>query len=124
MIDIDIRYVGGKGGKMWTVQKEIVHVLHDGTTIIIPIGFKTDLSSVPKFLWGIMPPFGDFLLAALVHDYLYIIDQTRGRKFADKEMVIISKKLNNETIFNRLDNQIRYIGVRAFGWYYWEYKDL
>jgi len=111
-------------GKKWQVYEPIKHKLHDGTTIIIPVDFKTDLSSVPKFLWGIMPPFGNFLLAALVHDYLYVGDKSRGRKFADKEMVIISKKLNNKTIFNRLDNQIRYIGVRVFGWYYWKYKDL
>jgi len=120
MVDIDIRYIGGAKGKMWEVLTPIKHVLHDGTTIIISKGFKTDLSSVPKFLWGIMPPFGDFLLAALVHDYLYIIDQSKGRSFADKEMLIVANKHNS----NKVDNFTRYAGVRVFGWYYWKYKDL
>ena len=118
--DIVLKYKGGKGGKMWILQKEIVHTLHNGETITIPVGFETDLSSVPKFLWSVLPPYGKFLLAPLVHDYLYIVDQTRGRAFADKEMLIVS----NATHKNKIDNYVRYWGVRAFGWIYWKYVDI
>ena len=120
MIDIVLKYKGGKGGKMWILEKEITHTLHNGEKIILPVGFETDLSSVPKFLWSILPPYGKFLLAPLVHDYLYIEDQTRGRKFADKEMLIVS----NRTHKNKIDNYIRFFGVRAFGWIYWKYVDI
>lgn len=120
MKEIVLKYIGGKGGKMWELKQEIKHVLHDGDEILIPVGFKTDLSSVPKILWGVLPPFGPFLLAALVHDYLYISDQSRGRKFADKEMIIVSNKLHS----NKIDNYLRYWGVRVFGWIYFKYLDL
>ena len=118
--EIILKYLGGKGGKMWVLEKQIKHVLHNGDIIIIPKGFLTDLSSVPKILWSFLPPYGKFLLAPLVHDYLYIVDQSRGRKFADKEMLIVS----NKTHKNKIDNYIRFIGVRAFGWIYWKYVDL
>ena len=111
-------------GKLFKLEYDITYKLSDGTTIVIPKGFITDLSSVPDRLWGVFPPYGDFLMAAIVHDYLYVGDKSRGRKFADKEMLKISKKLNNKNILNKIDNNLRYAGVRVFGWYYWKYKDL
>ena len=118
--EIILKYKGGKGGKLWTMFQSIDHTLHNGEVITIPQDFETDLSSVPKILWSIFPPYGNFILAALVHDYLYIADKTRGRRFADKEMLIIS----NKTHKNKLDNYIRFIGVRAFGWIYFRYLDF
>lgn len=38
---------------------------------IVPAGFTTDLASVPKFLWWILPPFGRHSRAAVLHDWLY-----------------------------------------------------
>ena len=107
-------------GKKWQVDEPIKHRLHDHTTIIIPKGFTTDLSSVPKFLWGIFPPFGNFLLASIVHDYLYVIKYKSNRRFCDKEMLYLSNKLNK----NKIDNYIRYYAVRLFGWIYWDYVDI
>ena len=110
-----LEYIGGKKGKKWKVARAIKHVLADGETIIIPEGFETDLSSVPKILWGLFPPFGNFLLAALVHDYLYVERYKEDRKFCDKEMLLISNDLHN----NKVDNYLRYFAVRLFGWTYW-----
>jgi len=104
--------------KYWLLLDDMKHKLHNGDEIIIPKGMKTDLSSTPKFLWGLMPPYGDFLLGAIVHDWLYISDYQRNkigfkraREFADKEMLIISNEINN----NKVDNWIRWAGVRLFG---------
>ena len=107
------------GGKKWMTGSEIKHTLHNGKEITIPKYFKTDLSSVPRFLWWPLPPYGDFLLAAIVHDYLYV-NQTESRSFSDKEMLIVSNKINK----NKIDNYTRYFGVRLFGWYYWKYYDI
>lgn len=111
-------------GKRWKVYKDIDYTLSNGVSITIPKGFITDLSSVPRFLWGVMSPYGDFLLAALVHDYLYVQQSIMTRKEADKEMLIISNKINSKTRLNKFDNRLRYLGVRAFGWIYWKYVDL
>ncbi len=111
-------------GKKWEVVKPIVVELSDGYLITIPKGFITDLSSVPQPFWNIFTPYGDFLLAAIVHDYLYVIKYNNDRAFCDKEMLIISKALNNADWFKRKDNEIRYKTVRLFGNHYWNKKDF
>ena len=37
----------------------------------IPKGFESDMASVPRFLWAVIPPIGPYNKAALLHDYLY-----------------------------------------------------
>lgn len=39
--------------------------------ITVPAGFVTDLTSVRRLLWPILPPYGRYLTAAIVHDYAY-----------------------------------------------------
>ena len=112
---IALEYILSKKGKKWKIFEQIDVPLSDGSILKIPKGFETDLSSVPKFLWGILPPFGNFLLAAIVHDYLYVTKDIRGRKFADEQMLIISNKKNK----NKVDNYFRFFAVRIFGWIYW-----
>lgn len=98
--------------------------LSDGTLINIPKGFVWDLSSVPRPLWGLLPPDGDFELASLIHDYLYIT-KLKDRKFADNEILLWSKVVsgtNSKFSLRNLDNQLRYIGVKLFGWVVWNRK--
>lgn len=40
------------------------------STITVPIGFDTNLASVPRAFWNIMSPW-DVARAAVVHDFLY-----------------------------------------------------
>ena len=105
---IKLEYIYGTK-KRWRVLEDTRVVLSNGTLVIIPKGMETDLSSVPRFLWGLFPPFGDFLIASLVHDYMYIYDL--GRKRADEEMLYLSNKYNK----NKIDNYLRYLAVRLFG---------
>lgn len=44
--------------------------------IEVPMNFVTDYASTPWFLWWILPPFGPYKFAAVIHDYLY-----KTRKF-------------------------------------------
>lgn len=39
--------------------------------IEVPTGFVTDLASVPRLFWNILPPFGVYTRAAVIHDLLY-----------------------------------------------------
>lgn len=127
---ITFDYVFGKRSEKqlfdnsWALAKDIKVELSNGEIITIPKGFETDFSSTPEFLWGILKPFGDFLLAPIVHDYLYRnnykLDELgvyKARLFADREMLYISNITNSKKWYNRLDNKIRYWAVRTFGWY-------
>jgi len=62
---------------------EVAEEYHYGD-IIIPKGFKTDLASIPRILWNICPPFGNYTTPAVIHDHAYTI-KYNTKKEADKE---------------------------------------
>tara|TARA_R110002020_G_scaffold472424_1_gene700430 strand:- start:22542 stop:22937 length:396 start_codon:yes stop_codon:yes gene_type:complete len=41
-------------------------------SIVALAGFESDGASVPRFLWSIFPPFGEYLEAAVIHDWLCV----------------------------------------------------
>lgn len=61
----------------WGVVKPVAYVPSNGTDkITVPPGFPTDLTSIPRFAWTLLPPDGPWLKAAVIHDFLY---RTCGR---------------------------------------------
>ena len=103
--------------KYWKITKPVTVELSNKEVITIPKGFYYDMASVPKFLWSIVRPFNDGLLATLIHDYLYVHRKpgwTRAK--VDKEYL----KWMNQSNSNKLDNYVRYIFVRVFGWAVWK----
>ena len=40
-------------------------------TVIVPAGSTTDFASIPRAFWSILPPWGRYGWAAVIHDYLY-----------------------------------------------------
>lgn len=117
-----MQYIHGSK-KYFELLEDIRITLSNGDDIVIEKGFVWDLSSVPKFLWWLFPPFGDFNLAALIHDWIQITDYKRvemgdrkNKAFGDREMLKWSKKLNDFSLWAKADNYIRYFGVVVFGW--------
>lgn len=106
-----------KSKKYWKIIIPITIQLSTGAIISIPKGFEYDNASVPQFLWGIVKPVNDGLLASLIHDYLYINKHKHNmtQKQCDDEMLFWLKIINKEPI----DNYIRYYAVRLFGWTKW-----
>lgn len=83
-------------------------------TIEVPTGFKTDLASIPRFLWAVLPKSGKYDRGAVVHDFLY----TTGictRKEADDVLNEAMKVLGVGTWSQRTI----YAGVRIGGWKTW-----
>ncbi len=62
-------------GSQWVLREDMKFemVLNEGTraSITVPKGFVTDLASTPRRVWALYPPFGKYLSASIVHDYLY-----------------------------------------------------
>jgi hypothetical protein len=107
--------------------------LSNGMNITIPEGFEWDLSTVPRFAWGFLAPDGDFELAYLIHDYLWVnkeemaihfeyYDMNFNQKFTDDEMLKWAKVTNGtkKISIRNIDNYTRYHGVRFFGWLVWD----
>lgn len=39
--------------------------------VVVPIGYETDLASVPRALLSLFPSDGKYLEACIIHDYIY-----------------------------------------------------
>lgn len=50
-----------------------------GDTITVPVGAETDGASIPSEAWSILPPFGPYWLACVLHDWLYRCTQRTRR---------------------------------------------
>ncbi len=76
----------------------------------VPAGTITDLATVPRPLWVIFPPHGQYAKAAIIHDYLY--DQAIGSKsFADSVFLEAMEVL----AVPRWRRVLMYWAVRVFG---------
>lgn len=87
-----------------------------GLTIWIPMGFRWNGASIPRYLWGIVggryEP--DRLLATLEHDWIYLFHCVE-RQHADTLFHRRLKEANVEA-WKRL---AMYQAVRAVGWRHW-----
>jgi len=55
---------------VWHLEQPYTRTTSIGT-VTVPPGFLWDGASVPRVLWNMIPPWGSYSGAALVHDWLY-----------------------------------------------------
>lgn len=58
---------------VWNVARSFTYytdAMVDRHWVTIPLGFLTDGASVPRVFWNLLPPWGQYGNAAIVHDYL------------------------------------------------------
>jgi hypothetical protein len=106
-------------GYHWRLLKPVV--LDDVVInrIEVPVSFVTDLGSIPRILWNVLPPIGPASRAFVVHDYLYAT-QNFPRSTADK--VLLRAMFSTHTKI--LACWAIYLGVRLGGWYAWQQDGL
>ncbi|ATG89879.1 DUF1353 domain-containing protein [Methylomonas koyamae] len=101
-------------GTQWIVWEDIEFVTelddHTHMSIVVPRGFVTDLASTPRSLWSLYPPFGKYLSAAILHDYLYW-RQACSPEEADK---IIYQTMRDAGVDQATQSRF-YVALRAAG---------
>jgi hypothetical protein len=87
-----------------------------GYPVTVPSGFRTDLASIPRPLWNILPPIGRYDRAAVVHDLLYQ-RRTAGvdRGLAD----VVLREAMEVCGVGAWTRRAIYWGVRLGGWRTW-----
>ncbi|EJJ3958770.1 DUF1353 domain-containing protein [Salmonella enterica subsp. enterica serovar Sandiego] len=83
----------------------------DNSDVIeVPAGFVTDLATIPRIFWTILPPDGKYAKAAIIHDWMYD-NALRTKKEADLIF------LDGMTVLGVLKwkRTIMYWAVRLFG---------
>ena len=109
-------------GRTWRLDQDFVYqspraaapASAQATLITVPAGFVTDLASIPRLFWNILPPFGKYTAAAVIHDWLYR-NHLYPRPVCDA-ILLEAMKLCGVNWFQR---QLIYRNVRAFGWAAW-----
>uniref|UniRef100_A0A6H1ZSQ1 DUF1353 domain-containing protein n=1 Tax=viral metagenome TaxID=1070528 RepID=A0A6H1ZSQ1_9ZZZZ len=105
-------------GRTWKLVEPFRYHIGDRNSeniITIPEGFVTDFASVPSIFWTLIPPYGKWGKAAVVHDFLYQF-QYRTRKEADK---IFLEAMGVLKVKNWRKYPM-YLAVRWFGWLAWK----
>lgn len=99
---------------IWMTEEPFVFET-DTDYIEVPDCFHTDFASVPRFLWSLFPPDGQYSQAAVLHDYLYQ-SHIRPRKRSDELFLEAMEVLNvKKWVRNTLFFFVRLFGFRAYG---------
>lgn len=96
-------------------------------TVEVPKGFVCDLASIPRFLWALLPPFGLYTTAAVVHDKLCCYEAYDGQmSYAEADKIFLKLMLEdgvNPTLANLMywAVNLRHILIK-FGGKQWQKK--
>ncbi len=102
-------------GRTWIVKQPLIYrVGVSKDSVVVPVGFVTDLASIPPALQSIIQQNGPYLLPAVVHDYLYW-QQTCTRAQSDQilRLAMIEDKVGTA------HRVAIYDAVRAAGRFAW-----
>lgn len=110
--DLDAR--AGREDNEWYLLAPLVWEA-GSETITVPVGFRTDLASIPQVFQSIVPVNGRHRSAAALHDYLFVI-QDRSRE--DVDAIFLQAM---EACGVRWSQRwTMYLAVRAGGWLPWK----
>ena len=104
-------------GKTWVIVRDFwydVGAENSGDHIDVAIGFQTDFATIPRLFWAILPKWGRYGNATVIHDWLYWV-QTRPRREADAILLEAMGVLG----VTSLVKVAMYWAVRLFGGLAW-----
>jgi len=117
-------------GRTWIIRKKFGYDIgSEGSNefIEVPVGFMTDFASVPRLFWAILPQWGTYGNAAVIHDFCYWqqqITKKKGKKLVTKN--ITRKQADKIFLEGMAVLKVPlyhiypiYWAVRAFGWLHW-----
>ncbi len=114
------------GPNKWKLSETIrVYSEFLETNIAVMRGFCTDFASVPRMFWSVIPPFGKYSTAAVVHDRLYKNNCIAHKKiYGDmwltrKECDKVFEELLIKSTCKKWKRKVMYRAVRLGGWNAW-----
>lgn len=98
----------------------------DALWVYVPEGFLTDGASVPQLFWNILPPWGKYGQAAVLHDWLceHLVADNTKPNLGENATVVISKKQADRQFYWAMKalgvtwwkRQVMYRAVRFYSW--------
>ncbi len=104
-------------GQTWKLLQPFTYEIGEegsGRKVTVPAEFVTDFASVPRILWTLIPPWGGYGKAAVLHDFLY--DAAPWSRSECDSVFLEAMKVLKVPFHRRM---AIYLGVRAGGWLAW-----
>ena len=98
----------------WKVLSPLTYITNDNIKITVPKDFNTNFASVPRIFWSLLPPWGRYGKAAIVHDFLYY-SGIYSKKETDLIFLEAMKSLN----VVKWKRYTMYYSVKKFGFIAW-----
>jgi hypothetical protein len=107
------------GGETWILDENLVYESADYGVIMVERDFVTDLASVPRLWWNILPP-QSIAEEAVLHDWLYSNqDKHKLTRLKCDNLLLEAMIAQGQGWWKR---QTIYRGVRLGGWLAWRNK--
>lgn len=119
-------------GKTVVLVEPLELLLPSKSKVVVPIGFETDMASVPRYLHAFIPKGGKWNHSAVCHDWLYhhkkMLEPAQDLgSYQPKEVAITRKEADKVFLYAMEISKVRYTrrmtmywGVRAFGQRHWD----
>jgi len=96
--------------------------------ITVPVGFVTDFASIPWLFWQLLPAWGRYGKAAVVHDYLY---QRHMIQVSENLYLTFSRYQADDIFYEAMlvgntrhwKAKLMWLAVRICGWLAWRRKE-
>lgn len=106
-------------GDKWKLTYPLIYQTKSGLYISAPIGFVTDLASVPRIFRSLYSVHGEHTQAAVIHDYLYS-ERNGDKRFTRKESDQIFHEAMLELGVRKTKAYLMYLAVRVGGRLVWK----
>ena len=96
---------------LWFTNEDFTYYIGDVAEqryVTVPKGYVTDGASVPRLFWGMIPPWGSYGQAAVVHDFL-----------CEKKQLTFNNN-NPLTLDQAQIDRVLWTAMRASGVPYWK----
>ncbi len=98
----------------WVLHTDLIYrVGNTRDSIVVPAGFVTDFASIPKELQSVFSALGPYLVAGIVHDYLYWEQGPNGCSRAEADGIFRLVMIENNASF--FEYQAMYTVVNLAG---------
>lgn len=87
--------------------------------IVVPAGFQTDVASIPRPLWALIPKEGRYNRPAVIHDWLYTTATVSGKAIARADADHALKEAMHACGVRWTQRWAIYAGVRLGGALAW-----
>ena len=85
--EVVVRELAADDGSRWQLVEPLGYTGRD-ETFVVPAGFTTDFASVPQSLTWLVPRYGRYTKAAILHDYLWGLCREGRFSWADADGIL------------------------------------